>query len=268
MSEPNLPRKSTTAGSFCRNALAAYALIRAGVLAGTYFITGTDTGVGKTALTALLIRRLRARGLAARAVKPLCSGDRTDARVLRAAQDDALSLDEINPWHFRALIAPLLAARRQGARILLAEALAYLRRMRVDCDVLLVEGAGGLLSPLGEDFNARDVIAALRAVPLVVGVNRLGAINQALLVIAALPLAAARRSQVILMSPGHPDESSQSNAALLGETLGSNRVHLLPRFSRSELCGSTPLSRKVRNTLDALVDCASPKKNWHRKTLP
>ena len=77
------------------------------------FITGTDTGVGKTVLTALLVRFLRERGVKAVALKPICSGDRADARALRAAMDGALSLDEINPWHFRAPVAPLLAARRE-----------------------------------------------------------------------------------------------------------------------------------------------------------
>jgi len=78
----------------------------------TLFITGTDTGVGKTVLTALLVKFLRGRGVNAAALKPVCSGDRSDARKLFAVMDGALPLDKINPWHFRAAIAPLLAARR------------------------------------------------------------------------------------------------------------------------------------------------------------
>jgi len=92
----------------------------------TLFITGTDTGVGKTVLTALLVKFLCERGVSAAALKPICSGGRSDARKLFAVMDGAfevqspkskvqsrvLSLDEINPWHFRAAIAPLLAARR------------------------------------------------------------------------------------------------------------------------------------------------------------
>ena len=75
-----------------------------------YFIIGTDTGVGKTVFTALLTRRLREKEVRVAALKPLCSGGREDARVLRAASGHVLSLDEINPWHFRAPLAPLLAA--------------------------------------------------------------------------------------------------------------------------------------------------------------
>jgi dethiobiotin synthetase len=92
----------------------------AGMKRTTFFITGTDTGVGKTVLTALLTRHLRERGVNAVALKPVCSGDRADARALHAASAGALTLDEINPWHFRAPMAPLLAARRERKRVALA----------------------------------------------------------------------------------------------------------------------------------------------------
>ena len=77
----------------------------------TLFITGTDTGVGKTVLTALLTRFLRERGVNAAAFKPICSGGRDDACTLHAAMAGALTLAAINPWYFRAAIAPSLAAR-------------------------------------------------------------------------------------------------------------------------------------------------------------
>src|SRR5258708_28833128 len=115
-----------------------------------FFITGTDTGVGKTVLTALLVKFLRECGVNAAALKPVCSGNRGDARKLFAAMDGALSLDEINPWHFRAAIVPLLAARRENKKVKLAQVLAHVRAMQRRFEILLVEGACGLLSPLGE----------------------------------------------------------------------------------------------------------------------
>ena len=121
--------------------------------ANAFFITGTDTGVGKTVLTALLTRHLREHGVNAVALKPVCSGDRADARALHAASAGALTLDEINPWHFRAPIAPLLAARRERRRVGLADVLAHVRAMQKRFDVVLIEGAGGLLSPLGENLT-------------------------------------------------------------------------------------------------------------------
>jgi len=226
----------------------------AGMSAGICFITGTDTGVGKTVLTVLLARRLRERGVEVRAVKPLCSGGRADARWLRRAQENELALDEVNPWHFRAPLAPRLAARREGARVRLKEVLAWLRPMRSCSDLLLIEGAGGLLSPLGEDFDARRLISALRARPLVVCPNRLGAVNQALLVVAALPPAAARVAQVVLVTQSKPDSSASGNRRLLNEMLGRRRVHLLPRLRAAHLAGSQPLSPRLRVMLDRLAD--------------
>jgi dethiobiotin synthetase len=220
--------------------------------AGICVVTGTDTGVCKTVLTVLLTRRLRAQGRSVLAVKPFCSGGRMDARFLRQAQGGALSLDEINPWHFRAPFAPLLAARRQGVRVRLRQVLVYVRRMQARCQDLLVEGAGGLLSPLGVDCDARAVIGALKARTLVVCPNRLGAVNQALLVLAALPQGATRRAHVVLVAQPKPDSSARSNRELLAERLGCGRVHLLPCVSRAEIAGQRQLRPSVLAALDIL----------------
>jgi len=194
----------------------------------TFFITGTDTGVGKTVLTALLTRYLRERGINAVALKPICSGGRDDARELRAAGHGVLALDEVNPWHFRAPIAPLLAARRERRRVKLSQVLAHLRAMQKRFDVLLIEGAGGLLSPLGENFDSRSLITSLRAAPIVVCPNRLGAVNQVLLTLEALPRGAAARARVVLMSPSRPDSSTAANVNLLGDYFGKKRIFPLP----------------------------------------
>ena len=200
----------------------------AGMKRTTVFITGTDTGVGKTVLTALLTRHLRERGINAVALKPVCSGDRADARALHTASAGALTLDEINPWHFRAPVAPLLAARRESRRVALADVIAHVRTMQKRFDVVLVEGAGGLLSPIGDNFDSRDLIAALRATPMVVCPNRLGVVNQVLLTLAALPRSASRRARVVLMSPVKPDASTSTNVSLLAEFLDAKRIYCLP----------------------------------------
>lgn len=196
-----------------------------------YFITGTDTGIGKTVLTALLVRHLRASGVRAMAVKPLCSGGRYDARILRRAQRNALTLDEINPWHFRAPLAPLLAARREQLTVKRADMLRFIRATAEKCEVLLVEGAGGLLTPLGENFDARDLILELRAKPIVVSSNRLGTINQVRLVLAALPKVVANSAQVVLMATSRPNQATRTNLKLLGEFVSGERVNLIPRLA-------------------------------------
>ena len=219
----------------------------------TLFITGTDTGAGKTVLTALLSRFLRARGVNAAALKPVCSGGRADARALRAAMDGALSLDEINPWHFRTPLAPLLAARRERKHVHLSEALAHIRSMQKRFDVLLVEGAGGLLSPLGENFDSGDLIAALDALPLVVAPNRLGAVNHVLLTLEALPRSAAARARVVLMFPPKRDAAVATNAKLLAGFFDAKRFFTLPWLGENFSAGEILKNPHVRRTLRALT---------------
>ena len=192
------------------------------------FITGTDTGVGKTVFAALLTQHLRARGVCVAALKPICSGSRGDARALRAAAGKVLSLDEVNPWHFRAALSPLLAARKEKKRVRLREVVACIRGVAKRFDVVVVEGAGGLLSPLGEDFDSRDLILALAATPIIVCPNKLGAVNQVRLVVSALPRATARQARVILVNPARPDAASRSNLKLLKQFVDPNRPRVMP----------------------------------------
>ena len=219
----------------------------------TLFITGTDTGVGKTMLTALLTRCLRERGVHAAALKPVCSGIRVDARALHAAMNGALTLDEINPWHFRAPIAPLLATRKENQRVKLSQVVAHTRTMQKRFEVLVVEGAGGLLSPLGENFNSRDLIVALRAIPIIVAQNKLGVVNHVLLTLEALPENFRLKAKVVLMSPPKPDEAGKSNAKLLAE-FADAKIFSLPwlgqKFSAVEILKNP----HVRRTLCALVE--------------
>ncbi len=225
-------------------------------MAQVLFITGTDTNVGKTVLSVLLTRELLRRGVDVRAVKPLCSGGREDAEALLEAQGRAgfqpapvqdssaketiglplkrgrlearPTLDQINPWHFAEPLTPLVASRRAGEPLHRKEVVAFLRKSASSCDVLLVEGAGGLLSPLGEDCDARDLIVSLKATPVVVAQNRLGAINQSLLVMGALPMAIRQKAQLVLMQPELADVVSRTNVDVLKGRLGAARVHPVP----------------------------------------
>lgn len=226
-----------------------------------FFITGTDTGTGKTVLAALLVKFLRERGVNVAGLKPICSGGRDDARKILGSvqgpqstvQSRTLSLDEINPWHFRAPIAPLLAARQESKRVTLAQVTAHIRAMQTRFDVLLVEGAGGQLSPLGENFNSRDLILALCATPLVVAQNRLGVVNQLLLTLEALPRNAAAAARVVLMSPPKRDSATKTNAKLLAEFFDARRIFTLPWFGKNFVVTQALKNPEVRQTLGALV---------------
>lgn len=192
------------------------------------FITGTDTAVGKTVFAALSTVYLRQNGFRVAALKPLCSGGREDARVLHAAAGKVLSLDAVNPWHFRAALAPVLAARREKRQVRLRAVVAHVRRIAKKFEVVVVEGAGGLLSPLGEDFDSRDLLLALGATPIIVCANKLGAVNQVRLVLTALPTAARRMARVVLVDPPKPDAASRTNLALLQEFVTARQLRVMP----------------------------------------
>jgi dethiobiotin synthetase len=196
------------------------------------FVTGTDTGVGKTVFAALAAILLRQNGRHVAALKPICSGGRADARLLHDAAGKVLSLDQVNPWHFRAALAPVLAARKERKRLRLRQVVTHVRRISKGFEVLIVEGAGGLLSPLGEDFDSRDLIQALDATPVIVCPNKLGAVNQVRLVLGALPRRIAGTTRVILVDQPKPDTASRSNLALLKEFVDPARLRTLPWLGR------------------------------------
>lgn len=193
-----------------------------------HFIAGTDTDVGKTIFAAVATILLRQHGVNVAALKPICSGGRADARLLHAAAGKVLPLDQVNPWHFRAPLAPVLAARRERRRVRLPDVVAHIQRIAKGFEVTVVEGAGGLLSPLGEGFDSRDLIQALKATPIIVCPNKLGAVNQVRLVLEALPRRTAARTRVVLVNPAKPDAASRSNPGLLQEFVNPRRLLVLP----------------------------------------
>jgi len=219
----------------------------------TLFITATDTGAGKTVLTALLAHFLHGRGVRVAAFKPVCSGGRADARALHVALAGALTLDEINPWHFRAPIAPALAARLEKKPLALAPVRDHIRALRKKFAITLVEGAGGLLSPLGEHFDSRDLIAALRATPIIVAPNQLGTVNHLRLTLEALPKKLRTQARVVFMSPAKPDAASATNAALLAEFFPHEKIFTLPRFRRGFSMAEALKNSAVKRTLAALA---------------
>jgi dethiobiotin synthetase len=154
-----------------------------------YTITGTDTGIGKTFVSAGLVRALRAAGCDAVAMKPIASGFEwrdgrrvnADLLALDAAQQGVLPAEDLNQYGFDPAIAPHRAAELAGKPIELATVLAAFARVAQRHRPVLVEGVGGWMVPLGPDWMFADLARALALpVVLVVGV-RLGCINHALL---------------------------------------------------------------------------------------
>ncbi len=207
-----------------------------------FFVTGTDTEIGKTTIAAGLLHAARLRGLSTAAAKPVASGCVRTADGLR--NDDALALlgecslalgyDEVNPLAFEPAIAPHLAAREAGVQLDVASLLGSVRAvMAKGAGLTLVEGAGGWRVPLGGRENLSDLAVALGLpVILVVGV-RLGCINQAVLTAEAiardgLPLVGWVANLV------DPQTSRlEDNLATLAERLPAPCIGYVPRLAQA-----------------------------------
>jgi dethiobiotin synthetase len=151
-----------------------------------FFITGTDTGVGKTRVAVALIHALRAQGLRVAAMKPVSAGSvpgglNEDVAALMRASNVTAAACDVNPYAFAEPVAPHIAAQRAGVRIELDEIAAAHSRLAAKADVVVVEGAGGWRVPLNEREDMADLARRLGLpVVLVVGL-RLGCLNHALL---------------------------------------------------------------------------------------
>lgn len=192
------------------------------------FITGTDTGVGKTLLTCLLLHHLRQSGCHASAMKPFCSGSRADTESLRALQDGELTSDEITPFFFAEPLAPLVAARIHHRATRLLDVLRQIKRIANRCQCLLVEGIGGVLVPLADGITVRDLIARLHCEVIVVSRNQLGTINHTLLTVEALKTIDNKGLKVVLMSHKYEDASAGTNRLVLAELLAPTPVLQVP----------------------------------------
>jgi dethiobiotin synthetase len=151
------------------------------------FVIGTDTGVGKTAVSCALLRAHAARGLRAVGMKPVASGIAADAdlnedvRALEAAGNVRAPLAQRNPYSFAPAIAPHLAAAQAGVKIELNRIdLAY-RELALVADRIVVEGAGGAFSPLDDQHDMLDIASTIGLPVLLVVGMRLGCLNHALL---------------------------------------------------------------------------------------
>ncbi|HEX8740890.1 MAG TPA: dethiobiotin synthase [Casimicrobiaceae bacterium] len=151
------------------------------------FVTGTDTGVGKTRVAAALLAALAASGLHAVGMKPVAAGIdagadiNEDVAALAAAGSVDAPLALRNPYAFTAPIAPHLAARDAGARIDLGVIERAFAALAARTDVVVVEGAGGVLVPLDAHSDMLDVARVLGVPVLLVVGMRLGCLNHALL---------------------------------------------------------------------------------------
>jgi len=117
------------------------------------FVTGTDTGVGKTHIAARLLRLLRASGIRCAGMKPICCGDRRDAETLVAAGSDCLAIDEVNPVWLKTPAAPIVGTLMEKMTIDIEQILSAFRALQERVEHVIVEGTGGWLVPIRSDYT-------------------------------------------------------------------------------------------------------------------
>lgn len=150
-----------------------------------YFITGTDTAVGKTYVTRLLLEGLRAMGVDAVGCKPVACGDREDGEIIAAASG-GLTIDTVNPVFFNSPLAPYVAGLLENRTVDSAAMLAACRELISAHQMVLVEGAGGWEVPVAAGYRISDMAADLGLPVILVAANRLGALNHILLTVQAI----------------------------------------------------------------------------------
>ncbi len=198
-----------------------------------WFVTGTDTEVGKTFASCALLAAARAQGVRAIGMKPVASGldadgCNEDVERLRAAAGTELPAEAVSTYRFAPAIAPHIAAREAGVAIRFAPILDAFARLQAQADVLVVEGVGGFRVPLGADGDSAALAVRL-GLPVVIVVGlRLGCINHALLTAEAV---AARGLRVAGWIGNHVDAQmarAQENIASLQETMPAPCLGILP----------------------------------------
>ena len=181
------------------------------------FVTATGTDIGKTFITACLLRHLRAAGHPVHAIKPVVTGfDRdtwqsSDPAALLAALGQPATLDEIeriSPWRLKAPLSPDMAAKREGCAIAFAQVVEFCRQtLRQHRGTVLIEGIGGIMVPLDEHRSVLDLISILRTPVLVVAGTYVGTISHTL---TGLEVLARRNLDILAVAVSESNESAAS----------------------------------------------------------
>ncbi len=213
------------------------------------FVTGTDTGVGKTRVAGALLRAYAKRGASVAGMKPVASGcaetleglRNDDALALHAASTVRLRYDDVNPYAFAPAIAPHIAAEEDGRVIELAVLEHAYQRLALLAERVVIEGAGGWLTPLGPQITLADFAGLVDAdIVLVVGL-RLGCLNHALLTAQAIRASGLELAGWVGNAIDPAFERTEANLAALRRRLAAPCVGVLPyapETTADELAGT------------------------------
>ena len=202
-----------------------------------FFVTGTDTGVGKTLVSTALVRALRARGIDAAGMKPVETGvgpaGPLDALALREAAGGADPLEDVCPERFALPAAPSVAAEEEGRTVDLGRIRAAFERLRARHACVIAEGAGGLLVPLAPGLDMADLARDLGLPLLVVTRAALGTINHTRLTLEAIAARGLALAGVVISHAGGPLSAADArNLEALRRLLGPRLVGEVPPLAR------------------------------------
>jgi dethiobiotin synthetase len=185
-----------------------------------FFVTGTDTGVGKTHTVVQLLRLLRASGLRCAGMKPICCGDRQDAQLLLASGSEGLTMDELNPVWLKTPAAPFAAALVEQVEIDIPRILDVFVDLERRFDCVVVEGVGGWLVPIRADYFVSDLAAAMKLPVLVIAQNRLGCLNHSLLTVRSVQARGLKCAGLVMNEPpAQKDIAVSTNVDILRRIL-------------------------------------------------
>lgn len=230
------------------------------------FITGTDTEIGKTAITAGLASVLKEKGQNIGVMKPVAAGSRADARILQQASGVSDTLDEINPIYLDNPLSPNVAAQIENKPFEIARIQHAYNHLAQKHTHMLVEGVGGILVPLHNNFLVIDLIVQLNLPILIVSRAALGTINHTLLTIEA----AQKRNLSILgviyntVSPQDQGLAAQTSPDIITQISGVANLGTLP-FDKNtnvdqEQLGNLPQHLKNHINLTPIQSCLQKEK--------
>lgn len=234
-------------------------------MAKGFFITGTDTGVGKTVISAAIVRLLKGMGYSVCAMKPLESGcvrkgesliptDGTFLRTMAGMEED---IKVVTPYAFEAPLAPMAAAELEGADIDTGKIKRIFAGLSKKYDAAVVEGVGGLLVPIKRDYFVLDLIGELGLPVIIVSRPGLGTINHTLLTARCAIGAGVRVAGIVINEncrpkgrcrPEDSDPSRRTNPGIIRELAG---VPLLGIFPFLDEISGAALEKAARENLDA-----------------
>lgn len=201
-------------------------------------MTGTDTGIGKTFVGGGIAGALKRQGVDVGVFKPMLSGEKrddpmSDTAILKKISGDNNSFEQITPFQFDEPLAPYVAAKREGKVISLGAIMDSWNTIKETHDFFIVEGAGGLGVPFGENFLAADVAKAMGFPLLIVARVDLGTVNHTLLTVQIAKNMGLEIAGIVLngLEEGKQGIAEETNPALIEEMTGIPVLAVLPKLN-------------------------------------